>query len=87
MGNGCTDDIVDGNAILPFAVGKALLSKDLYARVEDACGGQFWNVTDGRALNVTATRVGIRGFGSGKVYRVVGLRLGRRNASRCDVRF
>ena len=47
VGNGVTDDEVDGNAIIPFAYGKALLSTDLYTEVVHECQGNFWNATKG----------------------------------------
>ena len=47
VGNGVTDDEVDGNAIIPFAYGKALLSTELYTDTVQECQGNFWNVTKG----------------------------------------
>ncbi|KAL3138597.1 hypothetical protein ABBQ32_006363 [Trebouxia sp. C0010 RCD-2024] len=47
VGNGVTDDEVDGNAIIPFAYGKSLLSMQLYDDLMQACQGSFWNATDG----------------------------------------
>ncbi len=42
-----TDDEVDGNAIIPFAYGKALLSTSLYMDLMHECEGNFWNATKG----------------------------------------
>ena len=42
-----TDDEVDGNAIIPFAHGKALLSTRLYKDLMHECQGNFWNATKG----------------------------------------
>ncbi len=42
-----TDDEVDGNAIIPFAYGKALLSTHLYMDLMHECQGNFWNATKG----------------------------------------
>ena len=42
-----TDDEVDGNAIIPFAYGKALLSTRLYLDLMHECQGNFWNATQG----------------------------------------
>ena len=30
VGNGCTDDEIDGNALVPFAHGMGLISDELY---------------------------------------------------------
>lgn len=48
VGNGVTDDQVDGNAIIPFAYGKSLLSAHLYTDLMQTCQGSFWNATDGK---------------------------------------
>jgi hypothetical protein len=47
VGNGVTDDEFDGNAYLPFAAGKSLISELTLARASQACGGHFWNGTRG----------------------------------------
>ena len=49
IGNGVTDDEVDGNAIVPFAYRKALLSTELYTKLMQECQGNFWNATKGEA--------------------------------------
>lgn len=47
VGNGCTDEEFDGNARVPFAVGKSLISTTLYQRAEAACKGNYWDVEEG----------------------------------------
>ncbi|KAJ1482575.1 peptidase S10, serine carboxypeptidase [Baffinella frigidus] len=47
VGNGVTDPVYDGNALVPFAFGKSLIDKALHDRIQDACHGSFWNATDG----------------------------------------
>ncbi|KAK1318944.1 Serine carboxypeptidase 1 [Acorus calamus] len=48
VGNGVTDTIFDGNALVPFAHGMGLISDDLYKDVDAACQGSYWNATNGR---------------------------------------
>ncbi|KIY91912.1 cathepsin A [Monoraphidium neglectum] len=43
VGNGCTDEEYDGNALPPFAVGKSLISQHMYARLDRACDGSFYD--------------------------------------------
>lgn len=50
IGNGVTDDEVDGNAIIPFAHGKSLLGTQLYLDLMQECQGSFWNATPGKPL-------------------------------------
>ncbi len=45
MGNGVTDPKYDGNALVPFAFGKSLISADLYHEVDNKCGGSYWNAS------------------------------------------
>jgi hypothetical protein len=47
VGNGCTDQAYDGNAQVPFAVGKSLISTSLYRRTQAACGGSYWDAKEG----------------------------------------
>lgn len=63
VGNGCTDQKFDGNAQVPFAVGKSLISTTLYQRVEAACEGNYWDVEDGSRW-VGASRLRSSGIGS-----------------------
>ncbi|EEF35107.1 serine carboxypeptidase-like 20 [Ricinus communis] len=43
VGNGVTDELFDGNALVPFAHGMGLISDDLYEEVKDACSDNFYN--------------------------------------------
>ncbi|XP_054782218.1 serine carboxypeptidase-like 20 isoform X2 [Prosopis cineraria] len=43
VGNGCTDDEFDGNALVPFAHGMGLISDELYEEVRVECNGNFYN--------------------------------------------
>ncbi|XP_077226896.1 serine carboxypeptidase 1-like [Tasmannia lanceolata] len=43
VGNGVTDKMFDGNALVPFAHGMGLISDDLFQEVHSACGGSYWN--------------------------------------------
>ncbi|KAI3853691.1 hypothetical protein MKW98_025208 [Papaver atlanticum] len=43
VGNGVTDEVFDGNALVPFAHGMALISGSLFEDVTAACNGSFWN--------------------------------------------
>lgn len=48
VGNGVTDEEIDGNAVIPFAYGQSLLSHDQYHSVHRECQGSFWNATQGK---------------------------------------
>ncbi|KAL4193068.1 hypothetical protein AMTRI_Chr06g197490 [Amborella trichopoda] len=43
VGNGVTDTVFDGDALVPFAHGMGLISNDLYQDVNKACHGSYWN--------------------------------------------
>ncbi|CAN1767871.1 Serine carboxypeptidase 1 [Linum perenne] len=43
VGNGVTDDVFDGNALVPFAHGMGLISDDLFQEVTRECNGNFYN--------------------------------------------
>jgi len=45
VGNGVTDDVFDGNAYIPFIYGHGLIPDTLYAQLENACNGNYWNAT------------------------------------------
>ncbi|KAM7521897.1 hypothetical protein LguiA_011799 [Lonicera macranthoides] len=45
VGNGVTDDVFDGNALIPFAHGMGLISDDLYKEVTAECQGNYYNPT------------------------------------------
>ncbi|MEW5300498.1 MAG: hypothetical protein WDW36_003428 [Sanguina aurantia] len=47
VGNGCTDERIDGNALPLFGVGKSLLPYGEYMELQGSCGGEFWNRTEG----------------------------------------
>ncbi len=50
VGNGCTDEMFDGNALPSFAFGKSLISVDQYAALRAACPhDQYWNASAGGA--------------------------------------
>ncbi|KAL1360577.1 serine carboxypeptidase-like 20 isoform X2 [Arachis hypogaea] len=42
VGNGVTDEIFDGNALLPFVHGMGLISDSIYEDVETSCKGNFY---------------------------------------------
>ncbi|KAK1571487.1 hypothetical protein Q3G72_018066 [Acer saccharum] len=50
IGNGVTDPKFDGNALVPFAHGMALISDDLFEEVKGACGGNYYNETNQTCL-------------------------------------
>ncbi|BBM98869.1 serine carboxypeptidase-like clade I [Marchantia polymorpha subsp. ruderalis] len=45
IGNGCTDQAFDGNAIVPFVHGMGLISDELFEATQKACAGNYWNIT------------------------------------------
>lgn len=47
VGNGVTDDEFDGNAYMPFAASKSLISQLQLQRATEACKGNFWDVKSG----------------------------------------
>ncbi|KAL4430952.1 hypothetical protein ABPG75_006208 [Micractinium tetrahymenae] len=51
VGNGVTDEAVDGDALVPFAAGKSLISRELHQRTHNACGGFYWNASEGSACD------------------------------------
>lgn len=57
VGNGVTDPRFDGDALVPFAYGKSLISRDLYEQVSSACGGVYWNATEGSPCDRALDRV------------------------------
>ncbi|CAN7112684.1 unnamed protein product [Brassica rapa subsp. narinosa] len=44
LGNPLTDSVLDGNARIPFAHGKALISDELYDSMKRSCGGNYFDV-------------------------------------------
>ncbi|KAI3433559.1 hypothetical protein D9Q98_003370 [Chlorella vulgaris] len=57
IGNGVTDDEFDGNAIIPFAYGKSLISQELFEEATSSCGGSFWNASKGTACDHAVDKV------------------------------
>ncbi|XP_027334977.1 serine carboxypeptidase-like 20 [Abrus precatorius] len=45
VGNGVTDEMFDGNALVPFVHGMGLISDDLFEEVNTECKGNFYNPT------------------------------------------
>ncbi|KDP45241.1 hypothetical protein JCGZ_15106 [Jatropha curcas] len=43
VGNGVTDEMYDGNALVPFAHGMGLISDELFEAVNSECKGNFYN--------------------------------------------
>ncbi|KAK9669558.1 hypothetical protein RND81_13G139400 [Saponaria officinalis] len=43
VGNGVTDEIFDGNALVPFAHGMGLISEELYHNVTNHCQGNYYD--------------------------------------------
>eukprot|EP01018_Ginkgo_biloba_P004704 Gb_23232 [translate_table: standard] len=43
IGNGVTDQVYDGNALVPFVHGMGLIPDDLYQEVKEACNESYWN--------------------------------------------
>uniref|UniRef100_A0A7N0VIR1 Carboxypeptidase n=1 Tax=Kalanchoe fedtschenkoi TaxID=63787 RepID=A0A7N0VIR1_KALFE len=43
IGNGVTDRLFDGNALVPFVHGMALIPDDLFKETESACNGSYYN--------------------------------------------
>ena len=68
VGNGCTDNEVDGDALVPYAVGKSLISASLAEEARAACGGSYWNATPGAcsdSLNtIDRTLAGLNIYGT-----------------------
>ena len=52
VGNGVTDPVYDGNALVPYALGKSLIDLTLHSEsVAAACGNTFWNASEGSACD------------------------------------
>jgi len=47
VGNGVTDEQVDGDATPPFAVGKSLISYQLYHKMQKTCRDSYWDISPG----------------------------------------
>lgn len=46
VGNGVTDHVFDGNALVPFVHGMGLISDDIFQEAKELCKGNYWNYTD-----------------------------------------
>ncbi|CAH2052304.1 unnamed protein product [Thlaspi arvense] len=47
IGNGVTDPVFDGNALVPFAHGMGLISNELFEETKASCKGHYYNQNDG----------------------------------------
>ncbi|XP_066355546.1 serine carboxypeptidase 1-like isoform X1 [Miscanthus floridulus] len=45
VGNGVCDTVFDGNALVPFAHGMALISESIYKEANTACQENYWNAS------------------------------------------
>ncbi|XP_052186309.1 serine carboxypeptidase-like 20 [Diospyros lotus] len=54
VGNGVTDDEIDGNALVPFAHGMGLISDKLYEEVTSECQGNYYNPASDNCENKLA---------------------------------
>ncbi|XP_020106907.1 serine carboxypeptidase 1-like isoform X2 [Ananas comosus] len=50
VGNGVSDTVFDGDALVPFAHGMGLISNDLFQEVYSACNGSYWNPVNNNCL-------------------------------------
>ncbi|GAB4817916.1 hypothetical protein N2152v2_004962 [Parachlorella kessleri] len=58
IGNGVTDPVYDGNAVVPFALGKSLISTKLYEKAYRDChAGNYWNASLGSDCDRTLNAV------------------------------
>ncbi|OEL37886.1 Serine carboxypeptidase 1 [Dichanthelium oligosanthes] len=55
VGNGVCDTAFDGNALVPFAHGMALISDDIYKEAYTACQGNYWNGSSNRCEEALST--------------------------------
>ncbi|KAI5069244.1 hypothetical protein GOP47_0015545 [Adiantum capillus-veneris] len=46
VGNGVTDEVFDGDALVPFAHGMGLISDQLFEELERDCNSSYWNATN-----------------------------------------
>ncbi|VVA92715.1 unnamed protein product [Arabis nemorensis] len=61
VGNGVTDPVFDGNALVPFAHGMALISNELFEETRTACKGKYSNenVSDGCKVKIKKVSDGV----------------------------
>eukprot|EP00878_Enallax_costatus_P001458 GHUV01001609.1.p1 GENE.GHUV01001609.1~~GHUV01001609.1.p1 ORF type:complete len:561 (+),score=169.12 GHUV01001609.1:237-1919(+) len=57
VGNGCTDAHFDGNAQVPFAVGKSLIPLTLFLQINQACGSNYYDPQPGSRCEVLLSKV------------------------------
>jgi hypothetical protein len=58
VGNGVTDPEFDGNALVPFAFGKSLISAQLHQQAYTDCGGgSYWDARPGSDCHRTLNAV------------------------------
>lgn len=60
VGNGVCDTVFDGNALVPFAHGMALISESIYKEASTACQGNYWNSSSAKcdeALSKVETEI------------------------------
>lgn len=50
IGNGVTDEVFDGDALVPFVHGMGLISDQLYKEVQRVCNSSYWNATDSACI-------------------------------------
>ncbi|MCH81721.1 serine carboxypeptidase-like 20-like [Trifolium medium] len=51
VGNGVTDEQIDGNALVPFVHGMGLISNELFEEVSRECNGNFYNPLNDNCTN------------------------------------
>ncbi|XP_059660020.1 serine carboxypeptidase-like 20 [Cornus florida] len=54
VGNGVTDEVIDGNALIPFVHGMGLIPDELYEEVTTECQGNYYNPTSTNCENTIA---------------------------------
>ncbi|XP_059625414.1 serine carboxypeptidase-like 20 [Cornus florida] len=52
VGNGVTDEVFDGNALVPFAHGMSLISDAMFEEAEVACKGNYYEDNSTRCANI-----------------------------------
>ncbi|XP_022719855.1 serine carboxypeptidase 1-like [Durio zibethinus] len=62
VGNGATDSDFDGNALVPFAHGMALISDDIFKEVEAACGGNYSSTSESCEQNLEKVSMALHGL-------------------------
>ncbi|XP_059628653.1 serine carboxypeptidase-like 20 [Cornus florida] len=52
VGNGVTDRVFDGNALVPFAHGMSLISDAMFEEAQAACKGNYYDTSSERCSNI-----------------------------------